>query len=71
MKAKYVQFKDDEAVGMLAELAAQDLRSEGNTVVTLIRREYESRKAAKERPQYPAVTSYPPVIVSEESENSS
>lgn len=68
MKAKFIRFEDEEAARMLEQLAAEDLRTEGNTAITLIRKEFELRQA-KKRPTFPAVTSYPPVIVPIEPEN--
>jgi len=46
MANKYVRFEDDEAAKMLIDLAKQDLRSEGNEVVWLIRQEWERRMPA-------------------------
>jgi hypothetical protein len=44
MADKFVRFDDEEAARMLKEIAAEDRRTEGNTVIILIRNEYERRR---------------------------
>lgn len=50
MADKFVRFDDEEAAKMLKEIAAEDRRTEGNTVVILIRNEWERRKALMATP---------------------
>lgn len=44
MTDKFIRFEDDEAANMLAVLAKEDKRSEGNTTAFLIRQEYTRRQ---------------------------